>query len=106
MIEPVPVAPSDPLTCLSKAKVLEQCSYVATPKPGLLERTYRRLADRDDRAWSVDLDQVVCPYLPICDPVVNRQIVKMDGTHLTAKFARSIAPTIDAYLKDNGLIPR
>ncbi len=106
MIEPVPVAPSDPLTCLSKARVLEQCSYVATSKPGLLERTYRRLADRDDRAWSVDLDRVVCPYLPICDPVVNGQIVKLDATHLTARFARSIAPTIDAYLKDNGLIPR
>jgi peptidoglycan/LPS O-acetylase OafA/YrhL len=106
MIEPVPIAPSDPLTCLSKAKVLEQCSYVADRKPGLLEHLYRQLADRDDRAWSVDLDRVVCPFLPICDPVVNGQIVKFDKTHLTPKFARSIAPSIDAYLEDNGLIPR
>jgi peptidoglycan/LPS O-acetylase OafA/YrhL len=106
MIEPIPVAPSDPVACLSKAKVLEQCSYVATKTRGLLEHTYRQLADPDNRTASVDLDRVVCPYLPICDPVVNGQIVKWDPTHLTARFAKSIAPAIDAYLKDNGLIPR
>ena len=106
MIEPVPVAPFDPVACLSKAKVLEQCSYVATKTPDLLAKTYRQLADPDNRTWSVDLDQVVCPYLPICDPVVNGQIVKWDSTHLTARFAKSIAPVIDAYLKDSGLIPR
>jgi hypothetical protein len=27
-------------------------------------------------------------------------------SHLTAKFAKSIAPPIDAYLKDSGLLPR
>jgi hypothetical protein len=106
MIEPIPVALTDPLTCLSKSKVLEQCSYVATKNGDFIERYYRQLADHDDRAWSLDLDHLVCPYLPICDPVVNGQIVKLDVSHLTAKFAKSIAPPIDAYLKDNGLIPR
>jgi hypothetical protein len=55
---------------------------------------------------SADFDRLVCPFLPICDPVVNGQIVKFDGTHLTAKFVTSIAPEVDAYLKDAGLIPR
>src|SRR5205814_2190697 len=31
---------------------------------------------------------------------------RFDGTHLTAKFAKSIAPSVDAYLKDSGVIPR
>jgi hypothetical protein len=56
--------------------------------------------------WSLDLDHLVCPYLPICDPVVDNQIVKIDETHLTAKFGKAIAPSIDSYLKDNGLIDR
>jgi hypothetical protein len=106
MVEPIPVAPSDPLVCLSKSKVLEQCSYVATKNGDFIERYYRQLADNVDRAWSLDLDHLVCPYLPICDPLVNGQIVKLDVSHLTAKFAKSIAPPIDAYLKDNGLLPR
>jgi peptidoglycan/LPS O-acetylase OafA/YrhL len=106
MVEPIPVAPSDPLACLSKSKVLEQCSYVATKNGDFIERYYRQLADHDDRVWSLDLDHLVCPYLPICDPVVNGQIVKLDVSHLTAKFAKSIAPPIDAYLKDNGILPR
>jgi peptidoglycan/LPS O-acetylase OafA/YrhL len=106
LIEPVPIAPSDPLSCLSRATVLEQCRYVASHNADFIERTYRRLADRSDRVWSLDLDRVVCPYLPICDPVVNGQIVKQDQTHLTPKFVKSIDPSIESYLQDNGLIPR
>jgi hypothetical protein len=106
MIEPIPVAQSDPLACLSKAKVLEECRYVASHNADFMERLYRGLAGHDDRAWDLDLDRVVCPYLPICDPVVDGQIVKFDTSHVTARFVTSIAPSIEAYLKDNGLIPR
>jgi hypothetical protein len=106
LIEPIPLAPMDPLTCLSKAKVLEQCAYVTSAEPDFVEQYYRQLADHDKRVWSIDLDRLVCPFLPICDPVVNGQIVKLDGTHLTPKFAKSIAPAVDAYLKANGVIPR
>jgi len=106
MIEPIPVAPSDPLACLSKAKVLEECRYIASHNADNMERVYRGLADHDDRTWTLDLDRLVCPYLPICDPVVDHQIVKFDTSHLTAKFVVSIAPAINAYLEDNGLIPR
>ena len=49
---------------------------------------------------------VVCPFLPICDPIVNDQIVKWDPTHLTAQFAASIAPAVDDYLKQAGLVPK
>ncbi|MDQ1468348.1 MAG: hypothetical protein QOH10_2763, partial [Actinomycetota bacterium] len=42
----------------------------------------------------------------ICDPVVNGQIVKADRTHLTDKFALTLAGPIDAYLKESGIIPR
>jgi peptidoglycan/LPS O-acetylase OafA/YrhL len=106
LIDPIPVAPSDPLACLSKAKVLEECRYVASDNAAFMERVYRGLADRDDRVSTLDLDRLVCPYLPICDPVVNGQIVKFDTSHLTPKFVTSIVPSIDTYLKDTGLIPR
>ena len=54
---------------------------------------------------SDDFDRLVCPFLPICDPVVNGALVKLDQSHITLKFARSIAPAVDEYLKQAGVIP-
>ncbi len=51
LIDPIPVAPIqvDPKTCLSEAKVLEECRYVASVKPDPLERDYRQLDRRYSR---------------------------------------------------------
>jgi hypothetical protein len=106
IIEPIPRAPFDPVKCLSQAKVLEACRYVVNPKPDGLERYYRQLAKKDTGVYAANFDRLVCPFLPICDPIVNKHIVKQDGTHLTAAFAESIAPAIDDYLKQVGAIPR
>jgi hypothetical protein len=38
--------------------------------------------------------------------VVNGQIVKGDRTHLTDKFAATLAGPVDEYLKQSGIIPR
>jgi peptidoglycan/LPS O-acetylase OafA/YrhL len=106
IIEPIPVAPFDPLACISQAKVLEECRYVVSKQPDALERFYRQAAKHDNDVWAANFDRLVCPYLPICDPLVNGEIVKFDATHLTATFSASLGPSIDAYLKDSGLIPR
>jgi peptidoglycan/LPS O-acetylase OafA/YrhL len=106
IIEPIPTAPFNPLACLSKAKVLEECRYVADAAPDVVERLYRQDAKDGNNVWSADFDRLVCPFLPICDPEVNGQIVKQDGTHLTAKFSQTMAPQIETYLKGIGAIPR
>ena len=49
-----------------------------------MEQIYRRLDKQDDDVWSLDLDHLVCPYLPICDPIVNHQVTKIDAGHLTS----------------------
>ncbi len=108
LLEPVPLAPGsfDPLACLSKATVVEQCRYTAPTDPTFLESLYRQLDARDDQVWAADLDKLICPYLPICDPIVDHQVVKLDGSHLTRAFARALAPAVDGYLKTNGIVPR
>jgi hypothetical protein len=70
-----------------------------------MEEIYRAFARRDTGILSANFDQLVCPYLPICDPVVNGQIVKWDRQHLTVKFAESLADPVDAYLKTARLLP-
>jgi hypothetical protein len=106
IIEPIPVAPPkmNPLSCLSKADVVQQCRYVAKAGPDALEQYYRQVGEQHDNVWSADIDKLVCPYLPICDPIVDGQIVKFDGSHITARYATAIAPAIDAYFRNDAIL--
>ena len=85
---------------------MEECRFVVDPGPTNLEEIYRGLDADDDRVWSMDLDAMACPYLPICDPIVDGLVVRLDGHHLTQAYARSLAPAVTAYLTDNGIVPR
>ena len=103
MLEPIPYAAFgfDPLACLADAAVLEACRFVVDPAVSGLEQIYRTIDGDDDQMWSVDIDGLVCPYAPICDPIVNSEVVRVDGSHLARTFARTITPAIDAYFKQN-----
>jgi SGNH domain (fused to AT3 domains) len=106
MIEPIPYASADdnPTLCLSRAKLLAECRYVASPGPTGVERVYRDVAAHTTGTWDLDMDRLVCPYLPICDPVVGGEIVKMDRGHITATYSRAISPDIEKYLVENAVI--
>jgi hypothetical protein len=54
----------------------------------------------------VDLDRLVCPYLPICDPILGGTVVQFDGSHLTNKFSTALAPDLAKYLTDNGIVAK
>jgi len=107
MVEPLPTAPGafNPFTCLSKAKFLDECRYVAVAQPTPLERYFRSIADGKD-VFSIDLDRLVCPYLPICDPMVAGVVVKKDPQHITAPFSAAMSDAIDRLLVDDRIISR
>ena len=102
MIEslPIPVEHKlfDPLGCLAKADFLEACRFEAEVAPTRLEGLYRSLASQDRGVYSLDLDKEVCPLLPICDPVVNGEVVRFDALHLAVKFSESPAPDVNIRL--------
>jgi peptidoglycan/LPS O-acetylase OafA/YrhL len=105
LLEPIPYKSQfNPLECLSEAEVVDECRYVARGGPTTMEEVYRRLDAQADHVWSADLDKLVCPFLPICDPIVNHEVVKLDSTHLTPPFARTLAPALTEYLVRNGII--
>jgi hypothetical protein len=106
IIEPTPetAAAADPLECISAAESLNQCRFVANLEPRWTERYFRDLADADDEVWSMDIDTLVCPYLPICDPVVDDEIVMRDHNHITATYARGLADELAAYMQDNRIL--
>jgi hypothetical protein len=106
IFEPLPLAPAafNPLTCLSEKKFLDDCRYVASPTTPL-ERFYRTLANGSD-VFTLDLDRLVCPYLPICDPLVHGVVVKRDPQHITAAYSQTLAAPIGAILVADGIIPK
>jgi hypothetical protein len=92
-----PHAASDVPTCLASHPTdIRAC---ATPRAramngvGAIEAVAARHAD----VPRVDLRDWVCVADP-CPAVVNRMIVYRDHHHLTATFARSLAPALDALL--------
>jgi hypothetical protein len=107
IVEPMPTAPGafNPFTCLSKAKYLDECRYIATPRPTSLEKYFRSIANGRD-VYSIDLDHVVCPYLPICDPIVGGVVVKKDPQHITAPFSAAMSKPIDELFVRDGIISR
>jgi peptidoglycan/LPS O-acetylase OafA/YrhL len=106
ILEPVPIAPKgeDPIVCLSEAAFLDECRFVTDDEPTPVEQVFRRLAEADEGVWSLDLDRQVCPYLPICDPIVGGRIVRRDDTHLTTEFARTLQAPLEELLVANGLL--
>jgi hypothetical protein len=74
-----------------------ECTFRANPVATPLELFYRSEARQPD-ITSIDLDHVVCPRWPTCDPIVGQVIVRRDGNHLTATFARTVAPEVGALL--------
>jgi peptidoglycan/LPS O-acetylase OafA/YrhL len=94
ILEPVPQTDAfDPLDCLSDHE--PDCTYPATRQPTPLERYFREEARVHGDTTSVDVDRLVCPRWPVCDPVVGNIIVRRDNSHLTATYARSIAPALE-----------
>ena len=107
IIEPMPRPPSadtDPFSCLTTSPVVEACRYLAATEPDWHERLTRKIAAGNDHVLSADFDRLVCPFLPICDPIVGGEIVKWDWQHLTARFSRTLSEPMANYLDQHGLL--
>jgi peptidoglycan/LPS O-acetylase OafA/YrhL len=106
IIEPVPTTTltNDPLVCLTKKKFLEDCRFVVSPDPTPLQLMYRSLAD-NKKTYVANFNKLVCPYFPICDPVIGGVIVRFDNQHISGTFAVSLAPAVTLFMQNAGLLP-
>ena len=105
LVEPEPLTQpdADPFKCLTRAKFLEQCRFVANTAPLPIERIYRSIAD-NKRVYVADFDKLLCPFDPICDPVIGGVIVRFDNQHITPKFAVTLADPVAKFLIADRLI--
>ena len=105
LVEPMPVAAAgqDPFACLGAAATVDECRFVAA-SDRRAAAAYRRAAEGGEVS-TADLALLVCPGFPICDPVVNGEVVRLDTEHLTPKFAVTIVEPVRRLLHDLGLLP-
>jgi hypothetical protein len=106
VVAPVPTTTikKDPFVCLTRSRFLEDCRFVADDNGKAARVVYEGLAD-NTRVYAANFDKLLCPYLPICDPVIGGTIVRKDAQHITPAFADALAPAVAAFLQRNGLIP-
>jgi peptidoglycan/LPS O-acetylase OafA/YrhL len=104
ILEPAPIpadAAFDPLNCVSTGSAGCGFSVSTDPTPSVVN--FRALAQQPD-VWSLDLDRLVCPRLPVCDPVINDIIVRRDHTHITGTFAEALSTAVEAKLRADGIL--
>jgi peptidoglycan/LPS O-acetylase OafA/YrhL len=94
----------NPLNCLGTATYQEECRFEAPGQDYWVDGDLRALDAAEERMWSVDLDRVVCPALPICDPIVDGTVVRWDGAHLTRRFGMTLVDDLTQMLADRGLL--
>jgi peptidoglycan/LPS O-acetylase OafA/YrhL len=77
----------DPLDCLARAARLGDCAVVPPlAKPftdGILDAI---AASSPEDAATVDLNPVLCPGAPVCEPVIDGTVVWKDPDHVTGTF--------------------
>jgi peptidoglycan/LPS O-acetylase OafA/YrhL len=107
IIEPIPHAAGqlNPLNCLAQADFIEECRYVVSPIPTWLEEYYRQVDRRSANVKVANFDRLLCPFWPICDPILNGEVVRWDASHITDQFSASIGDDVAAWFKENGVIP-
>ena len=79
---------------------------MARPGPNWLDRLQRAVADEDPNVWSLDVDASACPFLPICDPIVDGRVTYWNNAHLTRRYAGNPRPGAGQILQGAGVDPR
>jgi hypothetical protein len=101
VIGDTPLAPDEIPACVSEhLEDLASCDFPHTPT---WEKEFeRRAADRAPGSHLIDLTPEICPD-GICRSVIGNALVYRDDNHLTATFARTLSPWIEADLFHDGV---
>jgi peptidoglycan/LPS O-acetylase OafA/YrhL len=104
LMEPLPYGARDPNICMSGAETVADCTYEANAEPFPTERTYRAEDAARDDVWAVDADSLACPFLPLCLPYLDGQLVFFNRFHLSGLWVQSHADEWWALLVGSGAL--
>ena len=95
---PLPTAENVPECLSSNLSDYRKCAYSRRVGFGSAMGTREKAAAKATGAGLIDLTAAICPGTGNCPVVINNMIVWRDEHHLTATFATSLGPAIDAQL--------
>ena len=83
LFEPLPYDTTDPTECLSGAATVGACAYRANAQPFPTELLYRDEAAHRSDVFDIDADRLACPYLPVCVPMIDGELVFRNQFHIS-----------------------
>ncbi|MCW2791328.1 MAG: acyltransferase [Nocardioides sp.] len=99
----------DPLDCLASSRRIEQCRVPVSPEAHLLTSDYLGAAARWPDVHTVDINPLICPAAPVCDPVLDGIPVWRDRNHYSptviAHHRKGIWHLIERSGVFDGLLP-
>lgn len=106
VIEPWPSLAVNQRACLATVDDVVECTTTAAPRPLSSDAVVAAIAARDPRVTVVSISDLICPRLPICDPVVDGEVVRTDTNHLNRAFALTIVDDLLDRLTSAGAFER
>jgi peptidoglycan/LPS O-acetylase OafA/YrhL len=73
----------DPLDCLSRAKYVDDCQVPVPAQPPFSDAMYARAARQIPNVSTFNINPIVCPTAPVCEPMVGRIPVWRNFNHYT-----------------------
>ena len=95
----------DPRLCLEGAEWVEECRFVANTTLDWHTQLERDVAESSPSVRTADFDRLACPFLPICDPIIDDTIVFWNGSHIAERYSSMLGPDLTAYFTEQDLIP-
>ncbi|MDO8364452.1 MAG: acyltransferase family protein [Actinomycetota bacterium] len=99
VLGPRPSAPFDSTSCIGAARFQEECMFAAAIDATAQEDALLEALGADSDVTYVSMATLLCPRLPICDPIVDGLLVRSDKDHVYPVFAQHLAPALWAVFE-------
>jgi peptidoglycan/LPS O-acetylase OafA/YrhL len=95
-----------PLDCLASGGDPSRCAVAITGETTPSDAFFITEAATSPKLDVVDLNPAFCPHAPVCQPVVDGDVVWRDDHHLTAAYATSRRDEVWRLLRGTGAFDR
>lgn len=94
----------DPNECMTANDDATKCAAPVPTDTSAADAYYLTAATENDTYYSVNLNDAFCPGAPLCQPVVDGEVVWRDREHLTPQFAVSRAAEAWKLVRKSGVL--
>lgn len=104
LVESLLLPEKDPNECLTTVSDPEECTIPMRPRNRPTDGFYLTAAAQDPDVFTVDLNPAFCPTMPVCQPVVDGEIVWREHLHLTPSFAAKQRHEVWRLIRRSGVL--